>query len=254
MMKFFTFLIPVLLGLTFSCERAVDNDPSTPAYKDSIPPVLHLNGESIDTAYLYTKYADPGVKLLDEKAGDLFIYTEGIVETHGEVNTRLPGTYTITYSARDAAGNAAIALTRTVNVVENSTTFLNGNYTVACTCTILPQGSSTPSMVSSTYTAAVLSSPRRDQFQISRLNLGPVNVMPGAHLNGSSIDLDYYDRELNYTDGSEKIYKNVLSPSKTSFTIETSVMPWSPLVTYHCINIYSKNLSIQAQVVQNPAP
>jgi hypothetical protein len=131
-----------------------------------------------------------------------------------------------------------------VSVVENSTTFLNGNYTVVCSCSVLPQGNSTPSFVSSTYTAAVLSSERRNEFQISRLNLGPVNVMPGAHLNGSDITLSYYDRDLNYTDGSEDTFKNTLSPSKTSFTIETKVMPWSPLVTYHCKNVYSKNMSI----------
>jgi hypothetical protein len=115
---------------------------------------------------------------------------------------------------------------------------------VECTCTVLPQGSNTPSLVSSSYTAAVLSSPRRDNFQISRLNLGPVNVMPGAQLNGSDISLEFYDRDLNYTDGSEDVFKNTLSPSKTSFTIETKVMPWSPLVTYHCKNVYTKNMSI----------
>lgn len=243
-MKSLGFLIPILFYLCSSCELVEDNRMLLNSSRDSIPPVLQFNGAAHDTAFLFTRYTDPGVKLMDEKAGDLFIYREGRVETDGEVNTRLPGTYTITYSARDAAGNAAIALTRTVNVVENSTAFLNGNYTVACTCSILPQGSSTPSIVSSTYTAAILSSPRRDQFQISRLNLGPVNVMPGAHLNGSSIHLEYYDRELNYTDGSEKVYKNELSPSKNSFTLETGVMPWSPLVTYHCKNVYTKQIHV----------
>lgn len=233
----FTVLIP-------SCALTGSEDKDHQELKDTIPPVLQFNGAAHDTAFLFTRYTDPGVKLMDEKAGDLFIYREGKVERDGEVNTRLPGTYTITYSARDAAGNAAIALTRTVNVVENSTTFLNGNYSVVCTCTVLPQGSNTPSLVSSRYTAAVLSSPRRDNFQISRLNLGPVNVMPGAQLNGSDISLEFYDRDLNYTDGSEDVFKNTLSPSKTSFTIETKVMPWSPLVTYHCKNVYTKNMSI----------
>ncbi len=240
-MKSFVFLFPLLM---FSCELIEDTDLIASNRKDSIPPVLQLNGEALDTAYLFTDYVDPGVKLLDEKAGDLFIYKEGKVETSGEVNMRLPGSYVITYSAKDAAGNFALPITRTVNVVENSTTFLNGNYSVVCSCTVLPQGSNTPSLVSSTYTAAVLSSPRRDNFQISRLNLGPVNVMPGAQLNGSDISLEYYDRDLNYTDGSEEVFKNTLSPSKTSFTLETKVMPWSPLVSYHCKNVFTKKMSI----------
>lgn len=243
-MKSFALLFPFCLLLLPSCEGRDESDSNVNGLIDTVPPVIQLNGEAIDTAYLFTEYADPGVKLLDEKAGDLFIYQEGIVETRGKVNMRLPGSYLITYSAKDAAGNLAQAISRKVIVVENSTTYLNGNYSVTCTCTILPQGSNKPSIVSSTYSAAVLSSPNKDEFQINRLNLGPVNVMAGAHLNGSEISLDYYDRDLNYTDGSEKVYKNLLSPSKTSFTIETSVMPWSPLVTYHCKNVYTKIISI----------
>jgi hypothetical protein len=227
-----------------SCAITDSEDKDHRVIKDTIPPVLQFNGAAHDTAFLFTRYADPGVKLMDEKAGDLFIYREGKVDTDGEVNTRLPGTYTITYSARDAAGNAAIALTRTVNVVENTTTFLNGNYTVVCSCSVLPQGSSTTSLVTSTYTAAILATANKNGFEISRLNLGPVNVMPGAVLNGSDIILSYYDRDLNYTNGSEEVFKNTLSPSKGSFTIETKVMPWSPLVTYHCKNVYTKQLHV----------
>jgi hypothetical protein len=254
MMKLFGFLLPFLSCLALSCELIESKDVGSDTSQDTIPPVLRFNGAALDTAFLFTRYIDPGVKLMDEKAGDLFIYKEGKVETNGEVNTRLPGTYIITYTAKDAAGNSAIALTRTVNVVENSTTFLNGNYSVVCSCSVLPQGSTTPSLVSTTYTAAVLSTDRRDGFEISRLNLGPVNVMPGAHLNGSDITLSYYDRDLNYTDGSEEVFKNTLSASKTSFTIETKVMPWSPLVSYHCKNVYTKKMSIGLQEVHTKAP
>jgi len=245
-MKSLFFLIPLLLFQMSSCELIEGKDMSRNTSRDSIPPVLQLNGEALDTAYLFTDYADPGVKLLDEKAGDLFIYREGKVESSGKVDMHLPGSYVITYTAVDASGNPAVPISRTVNVVENSTTFLNGNYSVVCSCTVLPQGSNTPSLVSSTYTAAVLSSPRRDNFQISRLNLGPVNVMPGAQLNGSDISLEYYDRDLNYTDGSEEVFKNTLSPSKTSFTLETKVMPWSPLISYHCKNVFTKKMSISS--------
>src|SRR5574344_369682 len=38
----------------------------------------------------------------------------------GSVNTNVVGTYTITYTATDANGNAAVAVTRTVNVVDTT--------------------------------------------------------------------------------------------------------------------------------------
>lgn len=241
------FTIPILLLLIFlnnSCELLEPEANHSDSKSDTIPPALKLIGEKLDTAFLFTHYTDPGATLLDEKAGDLFVYKEGRVKTQGEVNTRLPGEYQITYSASDAAGNLALPITRTVIVTENSSNFLNGHYSVSCTCTLLPQGSSTPSLTASTYTAFVNAGSERNGFEISRLNLGPVTVLPKATLNGHDITISYYDRDLNYTDGSEEVYKNTLSVSKTSFTIETKVMPWSPLVTYHCKNVYTKNLRV----------
>jgi len=46
------------------------------------------------------------------------------------VNTAVAGTYTLTYNAKDAAGNAAIPKTRTVNVVAAIPPPSTGTYTV----------------------------------------------------------------------------------------------------------------------------
>ena len=70
-------------------------------------------GDNPATVELGTSYTDAGATAL--------IYLVTItVTTTGTVDTDTLGTYTITYSATDASGNEATALTRTVNVVDTT--------------------------------------------------------------------------------------------------------------------------------------
>jgi hypothetical protein len=59
-----------------------------------------------------TPYSDAGATASDAEEGDI---TSRIVVTN-PVNTTVLGTYTITYAVSDFAGNAAVPITRTVNV------------------------------------------------------------------------------------------------------------------------------------------
>jgi hypothetical protein len=81
------------------------------AAPDTIAPVVTLLGPDPLTIEVGSTFTDPGATALDE--------TDGAVEVSasGEVNTAIPGNYTITYTATDAAGNTATA-TRTVTVVD----------------------------------------------------------------------------------------------------------------------------------------
>ena len=76
---------------------------------DTTPPVITLNGDNPFYVTLYNQFNDPGATAVDD--------VDGAVDAvmTGHVNIRSIGTYTVTYTATDAAGNAATA-ERTVEV------------------------------------------------------------------------------------------------------------------------------------------
>jgi hypothetical protein len=80
---------------------------------DSTPPVIQLLGAATVNITIDAPYADAGATASDAEDGDI---TSRIVVAN-PVNTTLLGTYTITYTVSDAAGNAAAPVTRTVNVL-----------------------------------------------------------------------------------------------------------------------------------------
>jgi VCBS repeat-containing protein len=80
---------------------------------DSTPPVIRLRGDATVSVIIDSPYTDPGATASDPEDGDL---TSKIVVTNA-VNTAVLGTYTITYAVSDRSGNAAVPVTRTVNVL-----------------------------------------------------------------------------------------------------------------------------------------
>jgi VCBS repeat-containing protein len=79
---------------------------------DSTPPVIQLRGASTINVTIDATYSDPGATASDAEDGDI---TSRIAVTN-PVDTTVLGTYTITYAVSDLAGNAAVPVTRTVNV------------------------------------------------------------------------------------------------------------------------------------------
>lgn len=100
---------------------------------DVTAPVVTLVGANPLSVNLGGTFTDPGATATDDVDGDL----SGAIVATGTVNTAAAGTYTRTYTATDAAGNAGTA-TRTVNVVMSRDAAL-GNYTTTTTCTTYPQ-------------------------------------------------------------------------------------------------------------------
>lgn len=90
---------------------------------DTIPPVLTLNGALAVTVECRDPYTDAGATADDDCDGDLTgsvtatVHNEFGIEVP-EVDVITPGDYTITYTVSDGAGNAAVPLTRTVEVVD----------------------------------------------------------------------------------------------------------------------------------------
>lgn len=124
-----------------SWQKAVDAQYMIPqetceihnASTDKDLPVITLIGDSVITLFVQSTYQELGAQAYDNIDGDI---TSKIV-IEGTVDVSKAGTYTITYTVVDNAGNKAVA-TRTVNIVEkndnntntntgNNTTVDNGN-------------------------------------------------------------------------------------------------------------------------------
>jgi hypothetical protein len=105
------------IGTTqINCVATDQSGVSTPptnlfdiSVADTTAPVITLSGPASSTIQLGTAYVDPGASAADAVSGSV------TVTKVGTVNPNAIGTYTIVYSATDAAGNTATA-TRTVIV------------------------------------------------------------------------------------------------------------------------------------------
>jgi hypothetical protein len=111
---------------------------------DTTAPVVTLNGAETVTLILNTPYTELGATATDDEDGSI---TPTIT---GTVNKDLAGTYTLTYSATDAAGNVGEA-TRTV-IVRNEADIYAGTYS----CTNPDFGSASP------WTQTVTASPTKN--------------------------------------------------------------------------------------------
>ncbi len=110
----------------YNIEIAVEDEEGDEAHQiftltvnnipDTTPPTITLLGNSPVTVELGSTYTDAGATASDNVDGNI---TTSIVIVN-PVDTNTIGTYTITYNVQDAAGNNAIQVTRTVNVVDTT--------------------------------------------------------------------------------------------------------------------------------------
>jgi len=84
---------------------------------DVTPPKLTLLGPQTVSILIDSTYTDAGASAMDNVDGDV---TSRVV-TESNVDTKTLGIYTVTYSVSDLAGNAATAVSRTVNVTPQPT-------------------------------------------------------------------------------------------------------------------------------------
>lgn len=97
-------------------EYMLPQDTCDQCKADSVLPVITLNGASTINLRVGEVYTELGATATDDIDGDI---TAKIITTitGGSVNTSVAGTYTITYTVSDTAGNVATA-TRTVTITE----------------------------------------------------------------------------------------------------------------------------------------
>ena len=84
---------------------------------DKEKPVITLKGNSTITIKVNETYNEEGATATDNKDGDL----TSKIEITGKVDNKKEGTYTITYTVKDSAGNVT-SVNRTVKVVKDNTT------------------------------------------------------------------------------------------------------------------------------------
>ena len=88
----------------------------TPTPADTTAPVITITGINPVTIYVGNVYTDAGATASDNIDGNI----SSNIHVTNTVNTNLVGSYSVTYSISDHAGNIATA-TRTVNVIANPT-------------------------------------------------------------------------------------------------------------------------------------
>jgi hypothetical protein len=122
--------VPGSYVLTYSKTDAAGNAATqvtrTVTVVDSTKPVISLTGNSSVTHEAATSYSDAGSIWTDTLDGN------GSATVSGTVNASVLGTYTLTHSKTDSAGNVATQVTRTVTVVDSTKPVisLTGNSTV----------------------------------------------------------------------------------------------------------------------------
>lgn len=117
----------VLVTMMFACGTLFFSGCSK---EDTTAPVVTLNGTSSQTISLNSDYTELGATATDDNDGT--IASTAIVISGGPVNEDAAATYTLVYTATDAAGNSGTA-TRTV-IVKNDAETYAGDYSVNETC------------------------------------------------------------------------------------------------------------------------
>jgi hypothetical protein len=133
-----------LIGL-YLTATATDGTGNTSAFSDGFfidlePPVITLLGATPLTIQCGTVYADAGATAQDDVDGNITNDIEKTILFEGDpvnaVSTSVLGTYTITYNVSDNAGQVAIPVTRTVEVVDTEVPVitLNGSAALLIEC------------------------------------------------------------------------------------------------------------------------
>jgi len=159
--------------LTYTAKDVAGNqaDPVTRTINvtDLTAPLLVLNGDQRVEHPLGSVYVDAGVTATDNVDINVSISVTGTVQTS------VPGTYILTYTASDTAGNQAIPLTRTVVVKGSDATppviTLNGNASIELTLgdPYIELGATASDNTDPTVTVSIAGQVKADQLGVYTL-------------------------------------------------------------------------------------
>ncbi|HDP35459.1 MAG TPA: DUF5011 domain-containing protein, partial [Candidatus Hydrogenedentes bacterium] len=157
---------PVNTGVagTYIVRYNVSDASSNPAAEitrtvnviDTTPPVITLLGGAVadvDCGFVYT---DAGATASDACDGDL----TAAITVDNPVDTAVPGTYIVRYNVSDAASNAAVEETRTVNVADTTppiiTMFGAASVDIQCGSTYVDPGAGASDACDGDISAAII--------------------------------------------------------------------------------------------------
>jgi hypothetical protein len=109
-----SYTVSDLAGNTASATRTV-KVIANPNPTDTIKPVITLIGSASVNVYLNHAYTDAGATAYDNIDGDI----SSRINVVNSVNTNVLGSYSVTYTVSDNAGNAATPVIRHVYVIAN---------------------------------------------------------------------------------------------------------------------------------------
>ena len=102
------------VGSSQSSEITLKVNPVIPA--DTTAPVITLKGANPQIIIKGNPYTELGASATDNVDGDI---SSKITIDFSSVNVNVVGDYTVSYNVKDAAGNSATTVTRTIRVVSN---------------------------------------------------------------------------------------------------------------------------------------
>jgi hypothetical protein len=120
--------------LTYSVSDSTGNAATpltrTVIVSDTGSPVISLIGNQTINLQTGDTYIEQGATATDSVDDDATL--TAAITLSGTVNTSINATYTLIYSVSDSAGNAAISVTRTVNIADTGTPVISliGNQTI----------------------------------------------------------------------------------------------------------------------------
>ena len=183
--------------------------------KDTTPPVITLNGDSNITLYVGDKYKELGAKAIDNKDGNV------TVEIKGSVDTSKEGVYTISYSAKDKAGNIATA-TRKVTVLSKqiATTTITGTITDV-------EGKPLPgAKVFNGNKSSITDGNGEYELNVSKADEIPVSVVLNGYMQNTKIAKTKDDKhsELNITLVKVDIIKDFNTTSGATINVKDAIV------------------------------
>ncbi len=151
-------------------DNIISSSPDSSTSSDTVSPVLTLIGESTVTLYLGDRYTEQGGFGIDDVDGNI----SSLMEIDNQsVDTSTPGTYIVSYDIKDAAGNQAITIYRTVIVLEN--TSIIGTSTSSSTNSGTSTITSDTTSTSNTFTIEVTASNSNDYTLSGSDRIGSVS-------------------------------------------------------------------------------
>lgn len=116
--------VPGTYTVTYTATDSAGNTATatrTVVVRDTVAPVITLNGSNPITVQVNNSFTDPGVTITDN-------YDTGLTPViTGTVDTSTVGSYVLHYNATDSSGNSATEVTRTVNVIDQETPSTSDN-------------------------------------------------------------------------------------------------------------------------------